>query len=290
MEGNIPNKAWFFLALTGTIWGGAYFLMSKGLEVFSPVQVASLRVSIAFFVFIPIFLSRLKDIPWDKLPYLLVIGFLGSAVPGLLFALAQTRLTSSITGVLASTTPLFTLLIGMTFFSVPFFKNRLFGVLVGLVGTLFIVLLGKEEVIGGELLFVSLPTIATLCYAFSTNTIKAKLQEVHPLTLSSTAFMLVGPPMLILLWQSGFIETMQTEEHAWEAFGYIATLAISATVFCSVVYFGLVQLTSPVFASTVAYIIPMIATIIGGIRGEPITFVHIIGLVLILCGVYLSRK
>lgn len=290
MEQNIPNKAWFLLVLAGTIWGSAYFLMSKGLEVFEPVQMASLRIVIAFVVFIPIFLGRIKEIPWKKLPFLLVVGALGSAIPSLLFALAQTKLTSSITGVLASTTPLFTLLVGMLFFSVPFFKNRLLGVLVGLAGTLFIVLLGKKEVIGGELLFAFLPTIATLCYAFSTNTIKAKLQEIHPLTLSSTSFMLVGPPMAILLFQSGFVEVMQTNEQAWQAFGYVAVLSIFATVFCSVIYFTVVQMTSAVFASTVAYIIPMVATIIGMIRGEPITIVHIIGLVLILCGVYLSRK
>lgn len=290
MEQNIPNKAWFFLVLAGTIWGSAYFLMSKGLEVFDPVQVASLRNSIAFVVFIPIFLSRIKEVPWKKLPFLLVVGALGAAIPSLLFALAQTKLTSSITGVLASTTPLFTLLVGMMFFSVPFFKNRLLGVLVGLMGALFIVLLGEKEVVGEESLYVLLPTIATLCYAFSTNTIKAKLQEVHPLTLSSTSFMLVGPPMVILLLQSGFVEVMQTNEHAWEAFGYIAVLSIFATVICSIIYFALVQMTSAVFASMVAYIIPIVATIIGIIRGEPITIVHIIGLILILCGVYLSRK
>jgi len=290
MEQNIPNKAWFFLAIAGTIWGSAYFLMSKGLEVFEPVQMASLRIAIAFVVFIPIFLSRIKEVPWKKLPFLFVVGALGAAIPSLLFALAQTRLTSSITGVLASTTPLFTLLVGMMFFSVPFFKNRLLGVLVGLTGTILIVALGKKEVIGGEILFTLLPTIATLCYAFSTNTIKTKLQEIHPLTLSSAAFMLVGPPMTILLFQSGFVEVMQTKEHAWKAFGYVAVLSVFATVICSIIYFALVQMTSAVFASMVAYIIPMVATIIGIIRGESITIVHIIGLILILCGVYLSRK
>lgn len=290
MEKQIPQKAWFLLGLLGTIWGSSYFLMSKGLEVFSPVQMASLRMSISFVVFIPVFLFRHKEIPWKKAHFLLVVGALGSGLPALFFALAQTKLTSSITGVLGSTTPLFTLLVGMMFFAVPYFRNRVLGVLLGLTGAISIVLFGSEQVIGGEVIYAILPALATLCYAFSTNTVKSKLQEVHPLTLSSTAFTIIGPFMVLILIQSGFIEVMQTHENAWNGLGYVAALALSSTVICSVLYFGLVQMTSAVFASMVAYLIPLVATIIGAARGEPITIVHIIGLILILSGVYLSRR
>jgi drug/metabolite transporter (DMT)-like permease len=290
MEKQIPQKAWFLLGLLGTIWGSAFFLMSKGLEVFSPVQMASLRMSISFVVFIPVFLFRFKEIPWKKTPFLLVVGALGSGLPALFFALAQTKLTSSITGVLGSTTPLFTLLVGMMFFAVPYFRNRVLGVLLGLTGALSIVLFGSGNLIGGQIIYAILPALATICYAFSTNTVKSKLQEVDPLTISSTAFVIIGPVMVFILLQSGFIETMQTDENAWTGFGYVAALALSSTVICSVLYFGLVQMTSAVFASMVAYLIPLVATIIGAIRGEPITIVHMIGLILILCGVYLSRK
>ncbi len=290
MEKSVPRIAWIMLVGLGVVWGSAYYLMSKSLEVFSPIQVASLRISIAFAAFFPVFLYRFKEIPWKKVHFILIVGALGSSFPAIFFALAQTKLTSSITGVLGATTPLFTLLIGMLFFAVPFYRNRVFGVLIGLIGTLFIILLGEQEVIGGNMLFALLPTLATLCYAFSTNTIKAKLQEVHPLTLSSSAFVLVGPLMLVVLFSSGFLEVMSTHERAWEGFAYVATLSLSATVICSIFYFALIQMTNAVFASTVAYLIPMVATIIGVIIGEPITLVHLIGLVLILCGVYLSRR
>jgi len=290
MEKNIPQKAWFLLIGLGIVWGSAYFLMSKSLEVFSSTQVASLRMVIAFVMFLPIFLLRFKDVPWKKTHFLIVVGALGSGMPAILFAIAQTKLTSSITGVLASTTPLFTLLVGMMFFSTPYIRNKALGVLLGLLGVVLIVLLGKESVIGGEMLFAILPTLATICYAFSTNTIKSKLQQVHPLTLSSSAYVIIGPIMVILLLQSGFVEVMQTHDRAWEGFGYVVTLSLSATVICSVFYFALIQMTSAVFASMVAYLIPVVATIIGMIRGEPITFVHVLGLVLILSGVYLSRR
>lgn len=290
MEKKIPSIAWILLFSLGTVWGGTFFLMSKALEVFSPVQVASLRIVIAFVVFIPIFLVRIKEMPWKKIHFLFIVGAFGSSLPALFFALAQTQLTSSITGVLGSTTPLFTLLIGMMFFSVSYAKNKVLGVLIGLSGAVFIILLGNNEIMGGEMIYAFLPAIATVLYAFSTNTIKSKLQEVPPLTLSSGAFMTVGPIMLVVLIQSGFIEVMQTNENAWEGFAYIATLSISATVICSVFYFALIQMTSAVFASMVAYLIPLVATVIGILNGEPITLVHVIGLVLILIGVYLSRK
>lgn len=290
MEKKIPSIAWILLFSLGTVWGGAYFLMSRALEVFSPVQVASLRIVIAFIIFLPIFLVRIKEIPWKKLHFLLVVGALGSSLPALFFAIAQTELTSSITGVLGSTTPLFTLLVGMMFFSVSYVRNKVLGVLIGLSGAVFIILLGDDKVMGGTLFFAFLPALATICYAFSTNTIKSKLQDIHPLTISSGAFVIVGPIMSVVLIQSGFVEVMQTHESAWEGFAYVAILSLSATVICSVFYFALIQMTSPVFASMVAYLIPLVATLIGIANGEPITLVHIIGLVLILVGVYLSRK
>jgi drug/metabolite transporter (DMT)-like permease len=290
MEKQIPQKAWFLLGLLGMIWGSAFFLMSKGLEVFSPIQMASLRMSIGFVVFVPVFLFRFKAIPWKKIPFLLVVGALGSGLPALFFAFAQTKLTSSITGILGSTTPLFTLLIGMMFFAVPYFRNRVLGVLLGLTGAVSIVLFGSGNLIGDQIIYAILPALATICYAFSTNTVKSKLQEVDPLTISSTAFVIIGPVMVFVLLQSGFVEVMQTDENAWIGFGYVAALALSSTVICSVLYFELVQMTSAVFASMVAYLIPLVATIIGAIRGEPITIVHLIGLILILSGLYLSRR
>ena len=79
-------------------------------------------------------------------------------------------------------------------------------------------------------------------------------------------------------------------EQAWTALGYVSLLALVGTVAASVLFFRLIQWTSPVFGSTVAYLIPVIALFWGVLDGESVYFFHFIGMGLILAGVYLSKQ
>jgi len=107
---------WLTLIFLGFVWGSSFILMKKGLLVFSPVQVASLRVGISFLVFLPFAIGYLKKIPKSKLKYILAIGAFGSFIPAFLFATAQTELESAPAGILNSLTPLFTFIWGVTLF------------------------------------------------------------------------------------------------------------------------------------------------------------------------------
>ena len=82
---------------------------------------------------------------------------------------------------------------------------------------------------------------------------------------------------------------MQTHEHGWQSLSAITFLALAGTVVATVLFFKLVQLTNPLFASLVSYLIPMIAILLGAFDGEPITIIHMIGMGLILTGVYLTK-
>ncbi len=285
-----PLQAWLILIFIGLIWGSSYFMMSKGLESFTAIQMASLRISISSIAFLPFFIYLYKKIDWSHWKSYFIVGVLGSGVPAILFAVAQTQLTSSVTGVLGSTTPLFTLLIGMLFFQLVFKKTQIIGVVVGLIGAILIILLGNKEALGGNILYATLPILATCFYAYSSNTVQAHLKGVNSLIISAVSFIFIGIPMFPILLQSGFFEVMQTDPNAWNSFAYVAVLSLAGTFLASIFYFRLIQITSAVFASTVAYMIPIIATIIGIIRGEPMNFVYVIGLLLILSGVYLSRN
>ncbi len=285
-----PLWAWGILLILGVIWGSSYFLISKGLEGFDPLQLASLRLAVTFFAFLPVFLIRFKDIPWKKTGSLLVVGGLGSGVPAFLFATAQTHLSSSLTGVLGATAPLFTFLVGIFIFKAVFDKSRFLGVLIGLAGALAIIFLGNPGATGGEPVYVILVAMSTFLYALSANTIKAKLQDVHPMTLAAASYVIIGPLVGSLLFYSDFFAAMQTEPAAWSSFWYVIALALSSTVFASVIFFKLIQMTNAVFATMVAYLIPIVATIIGLFNHEPISWGHFLGLGLILVGVYLSRE
>lgn len=258
--------------------------------VYSPVQLACLRVSISAIAFFPFFLYQLKKVDWSKWPYLLLVGLTGSAIPSLLFSYAQTEVSSSIAGILNSLTPLFTLVLGVIIFGNQMIWSKLVGVLLGLAGAALLILLGKRAGLEGNLWYGLLIVIATICYATSVNTVGKYLKVMPSLTISTVAFTFVGIPMLFYLFTTDFISVLQFEPGAYEALGYISILSLGGTFLATIIFFQLVQWTNPVFSSTVAYIIPIVALMWGVIDGELISIYHLLAIGLILGGVYLSRK
>ncbi len=281
--------SWFVLLLLSIVWGSSYILIKKGLLAFAPEQLACMRISFSTLCFLPIFILRFSDIDWSKTKALLIVGGAGSFIPAFLFALAQTRLSSSLTGLLSSLTPLFTLLQAFILFKMPYSWAKILGVLMGLCGAVFLVYFGQSGN-SANFWYGGLVIIACFLYAYSANTVKASLQDMNPITLSAASFVLVGPPAILYLLSTDFIEIIQTHPQGLSSLGYICLLAFAGTVIASLLFFWLVQLTNAVFASTVSYLIPMVALGWGFLDGEPITIYHFLGMVLILFGVYISRK
>jgi len=269
LQQKISVSAWIILILLALTWGSSYILIKKGLVAFSPTQVAGLRVTISALAFLPLFIIRWKDIDWSKWKPLAIVGFTGSFFPAFLFSNAQTELSSSITGVLSSLTPLFTLLIGILFFKMPTLWTKIVGVLVGLLGATLLIYFNQNSGEVGNPIYGILVGIATACYGISTNVVKKDLQEMSSLTISAVAFFIIGIPGAIWLFSTDFLTVIQTHEQAW---------------------FKLVQITNPVFASMVSYLTPIVAVGWGVLDGESITMFHFFGMILILLGVYISRN
>ncbi|MFK7936795.1 MAG: DMT family transporter, partial [Saprospiraceae bacterium] len=214
----------------------------------------------------------------------------GNFFPAFLFANAQTEISSSLAGLLSSLTPLFTLLIGILIFKRPFAWAKTVGIIVGLLGAMLLVFFAQSGTVTGNPLYALLCIIATACYAASSNTVQSYLNDMNPLTLSAVSFMFIGPPALVYLLSTDFMPTMQTAETAWSSLGYISILAIFGTVLASIFFYRLVQMTDAIFASTVSYMVPVVALGWGIVDGEPINAFYLIGMALILSGVYLSRS
>ncbi len=281
---------WILILLLGLIWGSSYILIKRGLVAFNAGQVGSLRIAITALMFLPLFLLHFKKITWSKLKYFAVVGFLGSLFPAFLFAYAQTKISSSLTGVLSSTTPLFTLLLGILFFKAKPIWLKIIGVFIGLLGTSFLFLFGKQAGIEGNVIYALLVVLACLFYATSLNTINTFLKEIDPIITSAVSFVIIGVPASIYLFSSGFTEVFQVNDQAWASLGYITLLSFFGTFLGSILFFKLVVTTNALFASLVSYLIPIVALGWGFIDGEIITIYHIIGMILILIGVYLSKK
>lgn len=280
----------FLLALLSVIWGSSFILMKRGLEVYGPGQVAALRLGISFVAMLPLALWRLNRVRRGEWPWLAVVGWAGSGFPAFLFALAQTRISSGVAGILNALTPVFTLLLGMLFFGLSFRWSWLAGILLGLLGVGLVI---------GQLngwTFDSLGWYAlaalggTVFYAISGNTVKQRLPHLDAFTIGAMGFATVGPPALIVLFGSDFTHRLVTAPGAWAALGYIALLAIIGTVLASVLYYYVVQRTNQVFGSMVSYLIPLVAVGWGVADGEEMHWIYLAGLALILAGVHTTRK
>ncbi|RLD62413.1 MAG: EamA family transporter, partial [Bacteroidetes bacterium] len=111
---NLSNKSWQWITLSiiALIWGSSFIFIKRGLESFTDMQVAALRIFISFIFLLPFAIQRFKKLKKEDLKSLLLVGFVGNGIPAFLFAKAQTQVSSSLAGMLNSMVPLFALIIG----------------------------------------------------------------------------------------------------------------------------------------------------------------------------------
>ncbi len=287
---NTNIYSWLLLLLLGLIWGSSYILIKKGLIAYSAEQLASMRISISMLSFLPFFFWRYRKIDWSRWKYFAIIGLTGNFFPAFFFAFAQTEISSSVTGVLSSLTPLFTLLLGLLFYGITFNWNKTVAVAIGLTGAILLILFGNGADFEGNNWYALFVVAGALMYSLSVNTVKNYLNDVDPIDMSIASFMMIGWPAMFYLLSTDFINTLSSHPAGLSSFAYVVVLAVMGTVIASILFYKLVQLTSAVIASMVSYIVPMVAVFWGFADGEPISLFHFIGMALILFGVYISRR
>ena len=214
---------------------------------------------------------------------------LGSGIPAFCYAVAQTQISSAVTGILNSLTPLWTLLVGWAFFATGMRRNKLLGVMIGLVGAAFLIITLQNLGQSNNLFFALFIVVGTLCYGTSGNVVKTYLAHLGSLKISSIAFVMIGPPALIIFFWSDALDVIRVHAYAMKSVAAIVVLALVGTVAASVLYFKLVKRTDALFASSVSYLIPIVAVLLGVWDGEVITLLQIVGFLLIVSGIYLTR-
>lgn len=264
-----PWLPWLILSALALTWGSSFILIKRGLEVFSAGEVGALRTTIAWLFLLPFALGRMRGYGPKQWMLFGVVGTVGSLIPAFLFAAAQTGIDSSLAGILNSLTPLFTLLIGLLFFRIKPAWFNILGVFLGLAGAIGLVYVSGAGNFTVNMGYASLIIIAALCYAVNVNTIKAFLQEVDSVTITSLAFFTVGPIALAyLLLFTPFTTTLVENPDALSGMGYIAILAIVGTGLALMIFNKLILMTSAVFASSVTYVVPVVAVLWGIADGE----------------------
>lgn len=280
---------WILLFALSLIWGSSFILLKRGLEGLTPFQLGSIRILFAASFLLVFCFKSLANIPLVKWKYIALTALTGTFFPVFLFAVAQSEIDSSISAVLNSLTPLNTLVLGVLFFGLAFQRNHFIGVIVGLAGSLILILSGAAHHPEQNYYFALFVVVATICYATNVNLIKKYLSDVNPISITTGNFVLMAIPALIILVSTGFFDVIH-EPKVQHSVMYIAILGIIGTGIANILFFRLIQMTSPVFASSSAYLFPVVAIFWGVLDGETLSLVQIFGAVVILTGVYLSAK
>lgn len=284
-------KAWATLIFLSIIWGTSFILIKKALIAFDPVEVAILRVGISGIAFLPLFIHQFRKLEWNRWWFYLIIAITGSGLPAILYAFAQTKLSSATSGILNSITPVFTLIIGVVLFHKATSRKQIVGSVIGFVGVVNLILL-DQPLDGAEKIPIiySLFIIAgTLLYGTNVNLVKEFFQHVPPVQLSSFAFVLLGLPVMCFIPFTSIPQTIIEHPEGVNSLLALIALAIFSTVLALIIFYKLVQETSAVFGSSVAYIIPIVAILWGLVDGEFIGWMHLTSMGVILIGVYLIR-
>ena len=290
------SMSWVLLIVLSCVWGSSFILMKLGMyttdgqAIFNDTQVAALRMLFAGLVLLPFALKGMKKLKSIRnFRLLLIVGFAGNFFPAFLFTYAETGLSSGYAGMLNSFVPIFALIIGFAVFKNKLTTLQVSGIAIGTVGIVLLTLSGQGLSLSGSWTHVGAILMATLCYAISVNTIKYTLQHLSGLEITALSFMLTLIPSIFINLSTGTLETIQTNEYACQGLGYIILLSVIGTAIAVVLFNILISNSSVLFASSVTYLIPIVAVLIGFAFKETINIYQIVSMLIILSGIFVAN-
>ena len=282
---------WFLLILLSIIWGSSPILIKKSLLTLTPFEIGALRISSAAIFLSPFFFKVLNQINKKNFFLLLLSGVIGNLIPYFLYPLAQTEIDSSTSGVLTSLTPFFALLIGGVFYKQKIYKNNITGLIIGFIGTFCLIFFSTENNSINANLYGLLVVLATLFYGINLNLLKYHLVKLDPLTITSTSLFFISPITIwLLISETTFLSNLDRLSDNINQIFYVLILGIIGTAIATIIFYRLVQIRDTVFASSVTYLMPIVAIFLGLIDGEIINLTQFFGILLILIGVYWANK
>lgn len=291
------NSKWInwviFIGLS-VIWGSSFLLMKIGMQEgnqiqLSPYQVASLRMVFSGLALLPFALKAFKQIPKDKLGLVILSGIIGNFIPAYLFCIAETKIDSALAGILNSLTPLFTILVGIAFFKLESNGKKILGILLGLVGLCISVVAGKTLHFE-NFSYSFFVVVATVFYGINVNMVGRHMHHISAINIASMAFSFSIIPSAIILYTTGYFNFDFSNPAFIQASVAGGVLGVINTSLASILFYMLVKRAGIIFASMVTYAIPFVSLVMGLYYNEPIHPLRIVGLAVILIGVYIVNK
>ncbi len=254
------------------------------------MQVGGLRIVFASLLLFVLGFKSLKTLTKTDWKWIFIAGLCSSFFPPFFFALAQTQISSGITSILNSIAPLFTTMVGIALFGLALKGRQVLGVFIGLLGTVVLIVAGMEYNPNQNYWYSFFIIFSALGYAFNINIIKKYLIHLTPLAVTTASFGIAFLPALLLLFYSGvfpqFLGNSAMQQSVW----FLLALALLGTALANILFNKLIKLSSPVFAASVTYLIPLVAILWGLFDGERISLIQLFGGLIILFGVWLVNR
>ena len=285
------EKKWVYLIALSLIWGSSFILIKKSLIGLSPLQVGSLRIVFSSIMIFLIAFNKIKTIRKDKWKWIAVSAIIGTFLPAFLFAFAETQIDSAVAAILNSLVPMNTVLIGLAVFKISTTKTQSLGVIIGFIGTSVLIISGSELNPDQNYLYSGLVIICSILYATNVNLIKKHLFDVNAVAIAAGQFFVIFVPSIIVLVYSGFFDLeFRNNDLLYDSLLYVLLLSFFGTAMAKILFNKLIQISSPVFASSVTYSMLIVSVLWGLLDGELFNINQAVATILIIIGVYLSNK
>lgn len=286
----LVNNRWFLLTVLALTWGSSFILVKKSLIAFSPYEIGAIRVVVTGLILSFIGFSAIFKMPRKTLFWVVIGGFFGNFLPMFLFPIAQQKVSSSLAGILDALFPMFVLGFGFLFFGIKSKLTQVLGAFTGFLGAASLIYFSEVNTEESQFWYVMLVVLAGASYGINALIIKEKIPNLSSIKLTAALFTFWSIPSFVILYFTGIFKDFEMTPEITEAMGYLGFLTLFGTGIAMFLYYKLIQNTSAVFASSVSYLLPIVAVIWGILDGETFTFWYIISGILILIGIYLIRE
>ncbi len=280
-------------AFLGIIWGTNFIFMRQASEWISPVQIVFLRV-LCGFVPIAVMAWMQKAVRREHLKYtghFLVMALLATVIYYWAFASGTSLLLSGVSGVLSGAIPLFSFIVAVIFLrQEKITVLRLCGLMLGFAG---VILIAKPWQVSGEsisLAGVGYMILGSLSVGVSFVYAKKFLADKQIAPLALTTYQ-IGLALVILACITPFTGITAIAQDSTASLGLIIGLGLLGTGVAYLTYYYLILNLGAVVASSVTYIPPVVALIVGSLAAnEQLGVTEILSMVLIMSGVFLLQR
>ena len=283
------------LGMLALAWGSSYLFIKIGVETLPPLSLVAGRLVVGLAVLVAVVVVTRTPLPRDPrtLGHLAILGAVNIAIPFWLIGWAEQHISSGLAGILQSTAPFFTLVLAASFVHDEHItRGRVAGIAIGFLGILVLSarnLADAGTAAGAQRLLGELGVVlASLAYAAGNTYARRALRGTRPLVLATgqVGWALAMVVALAFLVDGGV--ALPRVPEAWLAVGWLGAVG---TGFAYLAFFRLLTGWGPTRASLVAYLLPVVAVVLGVVvLAEPVDATFLVGGILIVAGIWVVNR